>query len=153
MGYRSSVRIVMSKNGYSEFQKYVEDHNKEYVDKNISKDSIIYSLGHDFNLLHRLNINKESNKDNLIYIGWDEIKWYDGFEEVDSIMDSLNKLKKNGYGFSFSRLGESVDDYEEISADYSKKDEVKSIKEPVLVREFDDNSFEIRDKSIERDER
>ena len=61
MGYRSSVRIVMSKNGYNEFQKNVEDHNKEYVDKNISKDSIIYSLGHDFNLLHRLNINKESN--------------------------------------------------------------------------------------------
>ena len=37
MGYRSDVRIIMSKNAYKEFEKYVKEHINNYKVKNVKK--------------------------------------------------------------------------------------------------------------------
>ncbi len=151
MGYRSDVRIIVSKNGYKELRKYVEEHIKKYKVNNIKEGSVADSYNYDFNLLNNLDVSKESADGNEIYIGWDNLKWYDGYEEVDAIMDSLNKLEDNGYGYKYARIGESFDDIEELEADNTEKDGVKYLDYPSISRSFDD--FEYKDIDLSKDKR
>ena len=140
MGYRSDVRIVMSKNGFKEFKKQVKNHIRNYKRRNIVKGSVSDEYNSVYNLLDNVDISKEYVDDkNKIYFGWDYLKWYDGYEEVDAIMDSLSKLEDKGYGYSFARLGESQSDYEELYANPTFKDNINYLDMPPLIREFDDN--------------
>ena len=52
MGYRSDVRIVMSKNAYKEFKKQVNKHIDNYKKNHVLKGSITDESGYDFNLLN-----------------------------------------------------------------------------------------------------
>lgn len=151
MGYRSDVRIIMSKNGFNKFKKYVEDHIRKYKLNNIKEGSIAATYNYDYNLLNNLDVSKASSDGNQIYIGWDNLKWYDGYEEVDSIMDSLNKLEKNGYGYRYVRIGESFDDIEKMEADNTAKDGVKYLDYPGISRGFDD--FEYKDIDLSNNKR
>lgn len=64
----------------------------------------------------------EVYRDNDVYIMcWHQIQWYAGFDEIDKIeqvMDELNTLTgpdaetKEGFGYKFVRIGESIDDLE-----------------------------------------
>ena len=141
MGYRSDVRIVMSKKGYNEFKKYVKEHIDNYKKNNLEESTIAYESEYDYNLLNKADIFKQSTDKKQIYIGWDNLKWYDGYEDVDAIMDSLNKLEDNDYGFCFSRIGESYDDIEEIYCDMTKKDNIKYQDYPNISRCFEDDNF------------
>lgn len=138
MGYRSDIRIIMSRNGYQKFQKYVNEHINNFIKNNNN----LKEYNYDYNLLHNLDVSKQSKDDNnKICIGWDSIKWYDGYEEVDSIMDSLDKLEKNGFGYSYARIGDNPEDYEERFAISTSKDNINYLEVSPVSRSFDDYNY------------
>lgn len=123
MGYRSDVRIITTKKGFDELNNYVKKYLKEKCD-------------HDYNLLDNLKFKAEN--DYAVYFGWNYLKWYEGYDSVDAIVDGLNHLKENNMSYRFARLGESYDDYEEESFE-SDLEEEQDLDYPSMLREFDDS--------------
>jgi hypothetical protein len=123
MGYLSDVRILTTKKGYNELNKFVN----EYMQK----------LNHEeCNLMKNLDI-KEENKFE-IYFGWNEVKWYEGiYSNVDAIMNGLSDLEDKDYSFRYARLGERYDDYDESC--YESDTEEQELEYPCLLRKFDDD--------------
>lgn len=103
MGYYSDIYLSLSKKG---FEKLKEFNNNYLISKN--KDVSKWSL---FNYVTNL----EEIDDNII-IGWNCLKWYDGYTDVDSIMLGLDYLKEINHSFDFIREGESDDDIERITS-------------------------------------
>lgn len=95
MGYYSDVRVVVSKDGYKELKNFV---SKESGNK------------HCMNILESLKIFEE--KDDEVYLGWDSIKWYKEFGEIDIFLKGLNHLEKSGFSYAWLRQGEMIDDVE-----------------------------------------
>ena len=123
MGYRSDVRIITSKKGFNELNKYVKD----YLSK----------LDHDeYNLLDNLKFKAEN--DYSVYFGWNWVKWYSSYESVDAVESGLQHLKDKDMSFRFARIGESYDDYEEDSYE-SENEEEQDLDYPSMIREFDDS--------------
>lgn len=123
MGYRSDVRIITTKKGFDELNNYVKKYLKEKGD-------------YDYNLLDNLKFKAEN--DYAVYFGWNYLKWYEGYDSVDAIVDGLNHLKENNMSYRFARLGESYDDYEEESFE-SDLEEEQDLDYPSMLREFDDS--------------
>ena len=124
MGYRSDVRIITSKKGFEELNKYV----KNYLSK--TKES-------DYNLMDDLYF-KVENKYSC-YFGWNWVKWYENsYPSVDAVMSGLQHLREKDLSFRYSRIGEDYDDYE---SDYheSEKEEEQDFEYPSMLREFDDD--------------
>lgn len=124
MGYRSDVRIITSKKGFKELNKYV----KNYLSK--IKES-------DYNLMDDLYF-KVENKYSC-YFGWNWVKWYENsYPSVDAVMSGLQHLREKDLSFRYSRIGEDYDDYE---SDYheSEKEEEQDLDYPSMLREFDDD--------------
>lgn len=117
MGYCSDVRIVMKKKDYPKFNKYVEDYIAEKQAK--------------FNLMKHIDVKEEGTQ--TIYIGWDYLKWYKEYPEVQAVHNALNKFRNEGLSFTFARMGDNYDDYEE---DYNNND----LSFPQLTRFFDDDN-------------
>ena len=115
MGYCSDIRIVMKKKDYPKFSKYVEDYIAEKQAQ--------------YNLMERIDVKEEGTQ--AIYIGWNYLKWYEGYPEVQAVHEALNKFRDEGLSFTFARIGEDYDDYEEDSNDYN-------LPFPQLTRYFDD---------------
>jgi len=122
MGYRSDVRILTSKKGFAELNKYVNNYLK---DKN------------DYNLME--NIQYKTENDFACYFGWNWVKWYEGsYDSVDAIMNGLEHLKGKEYSYRYARLGENFDDYEEHYYESEIEDE-QDLEFPNVIREFDDD--------------
>lgn len=151
MGYRSDVRIIMSKKAYEEFKRNVSEHISSYKVKNIIDGSL--NSNYDFNLLNNLSVKRETKDKSQIFIGWNELKWYDGYEEVDAIMDSLSTLAAKGYGYRYMRMGEEYDDIESRESNNFKNDSVKELNYIDINRAFYDNEFKEIKKDIVKDER
>ena len=123
MSYRSDVRIITSKKGFNELNKYVKD----YLSK----------LDFDeYNLLDNLKFKAEN--DYSVYFGWNWVKWYSSYESVDAVESGLQHLKDKDMSFRFARIGESYDDYEEDSYE-SENEEEQDLDYPSMIREFDDS--------------
>ena len=122
MGYRSDVRILTSKKGFAELNKYVNNYLK---DKN------------EYNLME--NIQYKTENDFACYFGWNWVKWYEGsYDSVDAIMNGLEHLKEKEYSYRYARLGENFDDYEEHYYESEIEDE-QDLEFPNVIREFDDD--------------
>ena len=117
MGYRSDVRIVMKKKDYPKFNKYVEDYIAEKQAQ--------------YNLMEHIDVKEEGTQ--TIYIGWNYLKWYKEYPEVQAVHNALNKFRNEGLSFTFARMGDNYDDYEE---DYNNND----LSFPQLTRFFDDDN-------------
>lgn len=110
MGYRSDVKVLVSRKGYVELKEFVE---KESVKFKKSED------GYDFNLL-KIADQIRCDGDQVL-ISWNDVKWYEGcYNDVDLIMDGLTHLDNEGYSYRFYRVGESYDDIEETCIDGDK---------------------------------
>lgn len=96
MGYRSDVRISTTKEGYE-----------------ILKTKCA-SLNLDYNLMEEGHYLIDKTEDDNIAFGWEWIKWYDSYPEIQAINNCLNELEEKGIPYIFARIGESVDDCEEI---------------------------------------
>lgn len=136
MGYRSDIRIVTSEKGFEELKKFVLRYLNEHSEK--------------YNLLEECDI-KEQGKGQC-YLGWNSLKWYDGYHEVDAIMQGLDYLEENEYSYRYMIMGEDYADIEEKSYD-GEKDEDVYLEYPTMIRDFDDEYiFDLikdKEKSIE----
>lgn len=122
MGYRSDVRILTSKKGFAELNKYVNNYLK---DKN------------EYNLME--NIQFKIENDYSCYFGWNWVKWYENsYDSVTAIMDGLDHLKENKYSYRYARIGENYDDYDEHYYE-SEIEEEQDLEFPTVIREFDDD--------------
>ncbi len=133
LGYRSDVRIATSKKGFNILNNYVEERMKELNKK-------------DYNLLNYLDINKENK--GVCYFGWDSIKWYDGcegYEDVDAILEGLDKLEEKDISYHFARIGENYDDYDEFNYDGDDEEGLETyVPYPSMTRYFDDEDIAVQ---------
>ena len=58
------------------------------------------------------NYYRGDKTEDVVVFGWDWIKWYDGYEDVQLINRFLDKLSDRDEDYSFIRIGEDVDDTE-----------------------------------------
>lgn len=116
MGYRSDVRIRLTKEDFErlkeEFEKRLIETNKlEYsMFKNLDvykeeKDKFVYTQNKDNEW--------EEKKVDSVYFGWNCVKWYDGYDDVDFINDFVFKCSY----YAFIRIGESSEGDIESLAD------------------------------------
>lgn len=127
MGYRSDVRIVVSKEGYELLKEFVG----YYLKDNVKKEEI-----NEMNLLKDIDIRAEGK--DQVYLGWNSLKWYDGYKDVDAIMEGLNYLEDNERSYKYMIIGEDYTDVEEMSND-GEKDKDTYLEYPSMIREFDDD--------------
>ena len=126
MGYRSDVRIVTTRDG---FEKLKDFNNKYLKEKDWKYGSLIDSL----------DVFEKSK--NACYMGWNNIKWYDGYkeyEDVNAIMEGLDYLKKQDYSYRFARIGEEYTDIDSEYYDSINKDG-QDLEFPYIDRSFDDD--------------
>lgn len=88
---------------------------------------------------------------NVFVFSFPDVKWYEGYEEVDAVMDALRECNENKYGeWYFLRIGEEYGDVEELFSDNAYDTAVPdyiriersietNIREP---REVGENSFD-----------
>lgn len=134
MGYRSDIRIVTSKNGFEKLKEFVKNYLEE---KKVDTK--------EYNLLEELEVKVEGK--NQIYFGWNYLKWYDGYVDVDAIMEGIDYLGENEYSYRYMIIGESYDDCQEQSYDGDKE---TYLEYPSMIREFDDDYIKniLEDKQI-----
>lgn len=126
MSYRSDVRIIVSKKGYEELKKYV-DNNLPIEEKK-------------YNLLD--NTDLKLFRDDQVLLGWNSVKWYEysDFKEVDSIMNGLMDLQEKEYSYRYARIGEQMDDIEEKYVDGNNDSNIY-LEYPEIDRYFYDDHF------------
>ena len=126
MGYRSDVKIVVSKKGFAKLKEYVEIESVKF-----RKPDNDYS----YNLLECADSIRTDGKQFLI--SWNDIKWYENcYEDVDIIVHGLNYISNEGYSYRFYRVGESYDDIEETIVDGDLDQELDYL---YVVRYIDDD--------------
>ena len=127
MGYRSDVRITISKKGYSKMKNYLENYVKE---KELDRDDI-------FELLDSPDIDFENKYQK--YIGWNDLKWYDCYPDIIAINEALSHIENEGYSYKFTRIGEELTDIEEYGCDGDKDTKNNLyVDYPYIDRGFDD---------------
>lgn len=97
MGYRSDVYLKTTTEGYLIIRK--RNDSIEYPDHRM--------------LSYAESIKKTPN--GFYRIEFNDIKWYESFEEVKHFMDSLEILKEQNIPYSFIRIGEDSGDIEHKS--------------------------------------
>lgn len=101
MGYRSDIRIRTTKKGYEIMKAEVENFLKEN------------NLDVLWNLLKNNGVEIEEI-DNVVTIDWNWLKWYEEYKDVQAIMKSLSILSEKNIDYQYMRIGEELDDIEEI---------------------------------------
>ena len=129
MGYRSDVKIVVSKKGFAKLKEYVERESVKF-----RKPDSDYS----YNLLECADSIRVDGDQFLI--SWDDIKWYeDCYDDVDTIVHGLNYINNEGYSYRFYRVGESYDDIEETCVDGDLDQDLDYL---YVVRYIDDSCIQ-----------
>ena len=108
MGYRSDVRIRLTKKDYEKMKSQFE---KEVVDV------LGYNLFDDKNLdvykelknVHCWKMTDDGEDieetHDCVFFGWNCVKWYDGYKDVEFIMEMLDEFDY----YAFCRIGESCE--------------------------------------------
>jgi len=100
MGYRSQVRICMKKASFEELKQELMgeyDYLIEHLDEYTETTGVPYS---------------GDKTEKIVVFGWDWIKWYESYEDIQVISKFLDKLSDRDEDYSFIRIGEDVDDTE-----------------------------------------
>ena len=104
MGYRSDIRIRLTKEDFKRLKK-------EFEEKLIKTEIL------NWNLFEHLNIYKEEDdcpyfygedgehSIDAVYFGWNYLKWYDGYKDVEFIENFIFECEY----YSFIRIGESTE--------------------------------------------
>lgn len=90
MGYRSTVVLAMKENRF-----------KLMLDG--FTDQLAISV---------LSYSRKSIRDEWVMLAWNDVKWYEGYPDVDAVMNFIGAEEMDQDEFEFHRLGEDNDDYE-----------------------------------------
>ena len=141
MGYRSDVRIRMRKEDYFTLvekfnEKLADFYEKEEKKAELTLNDYMYDLFGatpktneeiiKFSEKSRLNVIRveenfsyyeleddkwEEKQCDMVYFGWNDIKWYESYADISFITDFINNLDL----CSFSRIGEDYEDIEQFA--------------------------------------
>ena len=106
MGYRSDVRIRLTK---KDFERLKNEFEQEIVPKFgynylFNKDNLIYKELKNYSYWKVTNDGEDiETKEDCVYFGWNWVKWYNGYEDVDFIMSFIQDCDQ----YAFCRIGES----------------------------------------------
>lgn len=120
MGYYSDVAIAVSEPHFNEFKNYVDSWYQKTISDNTDTSAIKNArIVYDFIFKHS-NIKRGgspfvSPKEDFIVMEWNDVKWYENFDEVTMIMEHLVCKYPDA---SFLRVGEEWDDVEEINNEF-----------------------------------
>ena len=84
---------------------------ENYIKENVNEENL---KGYDYNLLNSAEITEGFD---CVTLDWTYMKWYDGidgYEDVNAIMKSLSELAKKDIDYQFMRIGEEIDDIQEL---------------------------------------
>ena len=101
MGYRSDIRIRTTKEGFEIIKAEIEKTIKEN------------NLNEDYNLLKINGVEITETKD-AVTIDWHYLKWYEEYKDVSAVMRSLDILAEKNIDYQYARIGEDIEDNEEI---------------------------------------
>ena len=101
MGYYSQVAISMSKENYERL-KVFDKENRDLKDL--------------------LDIAEIKERNEVIVLSWDSLKWYPDFAGVQAIEEFLASISDRNESYSFIRLGEEIDDTQ-IERCYGEEDD------------------------------
>lgn len=104
MGYRSDVAISVYKKDFNELCDRVKNQIIADADTRIELASLLKWATID------IIQNEDDNDKSIVTLIFESIKWYEGFKDIDYLMAFL---REDGRCYSFKRIGESSDDYEE----------------------------------------
>ena len=115
MGYRSDVRIRLTK---EDFERLKEEFEKRLIETNeleysMFKNLDIYKEESDKTIfIHNQHTGWEEQSVYSVYFGWNGVKWYNGYEDVDFITNFVFDCEQ----YAFIRIGESSEgDIENIA--------------------------------------
>ena len=91
MGYRSQIALKTTTEGWILMKKF-NDKTKEESDKP----------------LYAMTV--EKTPEGFYRISCDDIKWYDGYTNVDNFNECLDKMVEQDIPFVFIEIGEDIDD-------------------------------------------
>lgn len=116
MGYRSTVAISIFERDFENLCNGIKMH--EVKDNNTEDSLRSLLLNADIDIQYR----KESEEP-VVTIMFEDVKWYPGYKDVDYIMEFLRKKAER---YSFKRIGEEYDDFEQEGndEDYALSDNV-----------------------------
>lgn len=104
MGYRSDVRIRLTKKDY---EKMLEEYDKEILSEvgyNIFNDKDIFKELPKYEICEKTDDGDDVIKlKDCVYFGWDSIKWYENYTEIDFIIEFIKECEQ----YAFCRIGES----------------------------------------------
>ena len=116
MGYYSDVALVLSAHATAKLFKYTKSKPQNNINTNL--------------INHPEKHLKDSSGAEFFY--WESVKWYEDFPEVQWIEKFINSLKQDEY--LFIRVGELIDDVEELGTFYSNPFDVRFSRQ-ILFRE------------------
>lgn len=127
MSYRSNVRIIMGPKAYELLEsnclksENLDVKNMVLKPSDIDKECLYYT-------------NDGEQKEDAVYIEWDDIKWNDTYEDIIAVIDTLGEIdsiveededKLEEYFYKFMKIGEdnasleiTNDDDDEYVEDY-----------------------------------
>ena len=131
MGYRSQVYLKTTTEGYLIIKR---------------RNDNIENAGHRM-LRYAKSIKKTPS--GFYKIEFNDIKWYESYEEVRQFMDSLEILREQDIPYSFIRIGEESDDIEhKVNYTDDMPDEIYSFEPVVDVNDDDWSCYEDVDKEV-----
>lgn len=104
MGYRSDVRIRLTKEDFERLKKEFEEKliKTEILNWNLFEHLDIYREEKDCQRFYGEDGEKSAD---AVYFGWNYLKWYDGYEDVEFIENFIFECKY----YAFIRIGESME--------------------------------------------
>lgn len=85
MGYRSNVKLLISKKGFEKLEEQCLKSDNNYVRDMIKIDT-------DGLDLFESSVNNTALPKDSIMLGWTDVKWYQDFEDVQTVEDVLSEL-------------------------------------------------------------
>src|SRR5574344_1112758 len=117
MGYRSDIRMIVTKEGYKELDNYIKNKVKE--------DNTYYDL------MQYTDIKQKCN--DIYYLGWNDLK----FKDSELLRDTEYIFCEKGLTFRMCILGENIEDVS-VLEHTAEKDLKKDIPYIYIKREFDE---------------
>lgn len=106
MGYRSDVRIRLTKKDYEKMKAQFEKEVVDIVGFNLfdEKNLDVYKELKNFSCWKMTDDGEDIEETHdCVYFGWNWVKWYDDYADVKFIMEFLDECDQ----YAFCRIGES----------------------------------------------
>ena len=108
MGYRSDVRIRLTKKDYEKMKSKFEKEVVDIVDYNLfdEKNLDVYKELKNVHCWKMTDDGEDIEETHdCVFFGWNGVKWYDGYKDVDFIMNFIQDCDQ----YAFARIGESCE--------------------------------------------